>query len=110
MGARAPPDPQRNRFQYIRTEPRIGGVFPWFWNSGHYSHHQIGINVSYGIGLEDMPRCRAAYDGWGREVRGRTPGGRIRQHVPLAPGKTAGCGRQQPWRIDPSWSWCDTHH
>eukprot|EP00038_Savillea_parva_P014376 m.215514 g.215514 ORF g.215514 m.215514 type:complete len:344 (-) comp27917_c0_seq1:112-1143(-) len=87
-------------FTYAADEPRIGGVFPWHWQS------LGGISVPYGVGLEDLPLCRAAYEAWGLRVRANVPGGRVRPHVAVP---DTPC-RPAAWHTDPAWNWCDTHH
>ena len=79
-------------FEYARTEPRLGGVFPWYWRTGSV-YPPGGINVTYGLGLDSFPSCRAAFEEWGGVVRAATPGGRILPHGhPRVPGnRVAGC-------------------
>lgn len=79
--------------RYAAKEERIGGVFPWFWNTGRYAKGCINgtdwapcLNVPYGIGLESMPKCRAAFDDWGKLVKAHAPHGAIRPHKPAKVG------------------------
>jgi hypothetical protein len=47
-----------NALQFVSwlvEDEQLAGVFPWHWKT--YSN----ITQPYGIGLEDMPRCRSAY-------------------------------------------------
>lgn len=87
--------------EYALGEPRLGGVFPWHWNT-----YMGGIATQYAIGLVDLPLCRAVWDGFGEIVRATNPGG-IRHHS-SSPRPDSGCGSR--WVTAPSWSWCDTHH
>ena len=38
------------------------------------------INVTYGFGLSQMPKCTAAFAAWGKKVSVHAPGGHIRPH------------------------------
>ena len=107
-------------FEFAAAEPRVGGVFPWYWRTGTYYPAPPSvprINVTYGIGLDRLPRCRAAYAAWGRNVSEHTPAGRIRPHT-TAPARRApraaglcqpGVTETNPWRLNESWAFCDTH-
>ena len=100
-------------FGYAEAEPRVAGIFPWYWRTGTYYPAPPStprINISFGLGLDRLPRCAAAYTRWGEQVRAHTPGGRVRQHQAGRPLCKAGVTKVDPWKVDPSWTWCDTHH
>jgi hypothetical protein len=89
------------------------------------------INVTYGLGLDRLAKCAAAFARWGAVVAANTPGGQVIPHGgphdggrPAASGGGGGGGgggrgggglckvgqtATKPWRTDPSWAFCDTH-
>ncbi len=42
------------------------------------------LNVTYGFGLDQMPKCTAAFVAWGKKVNAHVPGGHIRPHQPAS--------------------------
>ena len=85
-------------FDYAAAEPRIGGVFPWYWCMSapatpcYYPAPPAvpRLNITYGFGLDQLPRCAAAFEAWGKNVSAHVPGGRIRQHQAADGGAAAG--------------------
>lgn len=109
-------------FEYAEQEPRVGGVFPWYWRTGSYYPAPPSVprvNITYGIGLDRLRRCAAAFDAWGAKVRSHTPSGRIIPHNGTEAGRhrfasgarcQPGGDQAPPWRVAADWGFCDTHH
>ena len=86
------------------------------------------LNITYGFGLDQLPKCSAAFEAWGKKVRAHAPGGgRIIPHKPASvlaadgrrdgPLCVSGVTKTKPWRLDPisvgtkdKPGYCDTHH